>query len=231
MLVLVHSRVSSADWISQTRVRSAGTNFIPANPVELLGTDSSVSSTFQCARQCHTNVNCRTFVFDRPQCRLYETLSSIGSIVASPSATSVVGTIDYSNLNLTAMYNQSYAACFANRYLVYRNGRCQCPLGTYWDGQGQCLNQLFPDSSLVCNGDDWCRQDMNLSCLCGKCRCPMQTFWSNKSCIPQLFEGSPCNTSDQCRNDLNLTCSRTNKTCARTFVHISENTDCDACFV
>ncbi len=207
-----------ADFTSYINLNGQGTDFIPANPVEFLGTHSSILSNFDCARLCHLDPQCRTFVIDSPSCRLYETTSTTGSTIVSSSTSSIVGAINYNNINLSSKYNQSCDHCYFDRYLVCRDNICQCPLDTFWDGQSKCLNQLFVNSILSCQNDDWCRQDMNLTCHYGKCQCPIQKFWSNETCIPQLLSGSPCNTSNQCRNDLNLTCSRINKTCTGMFI-------------
>lgn len=218
IFLLIHIPILLADVISYIDLYTQGVDFIPANAIELLSTYSSVQSTFKCALLCHENSQCRTFVFDDPNCKLYTGASNTGSIITIASNTSVVGGIDYSRINVASAYNQSCDHCFPDRYLVCRNNTCQCPLGTFYDNQGHCRNQLYVDLIMACESDDWCNQDMNLTCQCGKCQCPVGKFWKNKTCVAQFTAGIYCNTSDQCRNDLNLVCSRKNKTCIRMYI-------------
>ena len=218
VLFLIDIHILYADLTSYINLHGVGIDFIPANSVELRGIYSSTFSTLKCSLLCHQDPQCRTFVFDSPSCRLYETSFNIGSIVVSLSNESVVGEINYDKISLAYRYNQSCDHCYPDRYLVCRNNTCQCPLNTFWDDESKCLNQLFVDSVLACKNDNWCRQDMNLTCQYGKCQCPVQAVWNNKTCFPRLLAGASCNTSNQCRNDLGLTCSRTSKTCTRMFI-------------
>ncbi|CAF3920909.1 unnamed protein product [Adineta steineri] len=213
IFLLIHIHVLYGDLTSYIDFASYGTDFIPANKIELRGTHLSVASAFDCALLCHQDPQCRTFVFDLSICQLYEGSSNTGSIIVTNSSSRMVGAINYSKINVAAAYNQSCNHCYPDRYLVCRNNTCQCPLDTFYDNEGNCMNQLFVDSTLSCENDNWCEQDMNLTCQCGKCQCPVGTFWMNKTCVPQFYAGKYCNTSDQCRNDLNLVCSRKNKTC------------------
>jgi hypothetical protein len=218
IFLLINIQILYANMVSYVNIHGVVIDFIPAESVEFMGTHSSTFSVLDCAMLCHEDPQCRTFVFDSPYCRLYESVLKIGSIVASPSNSSMVGGINYDNIGLSSAYNQSCDHCYPDRYLVCRDNTCQCPLSTFWDGQSKCLNQLFVNSITACESDAWCRQDMNLTCQCGKCQCPVQAFWNNETCVPQFLARTPCNTSNQCRNDLNLTCSRTNKTCIRKLI-------------
>jgi hypothetical protein len=213
ILLLINVYTLHADLTSYTDLSDVAKDFIPANPAELRGIHSSIDSATDCAILCNEDPQCRTFVSDPPFCRLYEGSSSTGSITNSPSANSIVGAINYDNINLASAYNQSCDHCYPDRYLVCRNNICQCPLNTFWDGQSKCLNTLYVNSPSTCQSDDWCRPDMNLTCQCGTCQCSLQTYWNNITCAPQLLSGAACNTSGQCRNDLSLTCSQTNKIC------------------
>jgi hypothetical protein len=217
-ILLTNIYVLYADLTSYTNLYNVASDFIPANPAELRGIHSSIYVMIDCALLCHEDPQCRTFVFDSPFCRLYEDSASTGSIINSSSISSIVGAINYDNINLASAYNQSCDHCYPDRYLVCTDNRCQCPSNTFWDGQSKCLNQLYMYSTLTCQSDNWCRQDLNLTCQCGTCRCPFQNFWNNITCVPQFLSGASCNTSDQCRNDLNLTCSRTSKICSRMLI-------------
>ena len=203
-----------ANMISYATVHDSGTDFVPFNSRELLITYSSISSKMACFKLCHTNVQCRTFVYDSPTCRLYESQLQTGQIITAASASSLVGEILYNNINLSSSYNQSCDRCYPDRYLVCKDSRCQCPPNTYWDGISKCLNQLYVDSTTACSSNNWCREDMNMTCLCGKCRCPPQTYWLNKTCVPQRLAGESCNNSAECRNDLHIVCARNKKTCS-----------------
>lgn len=201
------------DLTSIVKFQDLGTDFIPANQIEFRGAYLSVLSKFQCAVLCHEDPQCRTIVFDFPSCRLYEGSLEKGSVIPSLSANSVVGNIDYDNIDLSSRYNQSCNYCYPDRYLVCRNNTCQCPLNTFWNGQDKCVNQLYVNSVIACQNNGWCREDLNLTCSFLACECPMHTFWNDQTCEDQFLAGIPCNTTDQCRNDLNLTCSHSNKTC------------------
>ena len=160
----------SGNLISTIQFLNTGTDFIPINPIELISVSTDVLSMANCAQLCNQNLLCRTIVFDPPSCRLYESYLDTGSVIASSSSKSVVGAVDYNNVNLSPAFNQSCDHCYLDRYLVCQNSTCQCPLHTYWDGQNTCLNQLFQNWS--CEADNWCREDLNLSCICGKCQYP-----------------------------------------------------------
>jgi hypothetical protein len=222
---LIRIHLLYADLVSYIDLHSPGTDFIPANPIELRGTHSVIASAYDCALLCHQDPQCRTFVFDSFICQLYKGSANTGSIVASPLTTRVVGEINYSPINVASAFNQSCDHCYPDRYLVCRNNTCQCPEGTFYNNQGGCINQLYVNSTLACEDNNWCNQDLNLTCSCGQCQCPVGTIWKNKTCAPQLLVGAYCNSSDQCRNDLNLVCSRQNKTCIRTYADRTSRLD------
>ncbi|CAF1153904.1 unnamed protein product [Adineta ricciae] len=206
-------RGCQGDMYSYIDFHSGSTDFIPANSAEIRGNHLSVASAFSCALLCHQDPQCRTFVFDSSICQLYEGSSDTGLIVSSPSTNRLVGSINYDLVQLANTYNKSCDHCFPDRYLVCRNNTWQCPLNSFYNGQGKCLHELYPDSSMICEDDKWYRQSMNQICQCGKCQCRTGQIWFSKTCRPQFLSGISCNTSDQCRNDLNLVCSRINKTC------------------
>ena len=163
--MIIH--VAYGDLTSTIQFLSMGTDFIPANPIELRGVVTPVQSKVICAMYCNQDPQCRTIVFSPPFCRLYETYLNSGSVFASSSSQSVVGAVSYDHIQLSSVYNQSCDHCYLDRYLVCRNNTCQCPLNTFWDGQNTCCNQLFVNSSSSCAGDEWCRGDLNRTCRCG----------------------------------------------------------------
>ena len=144
LLIIINISYLSTDFASEVRLHPVGTDFIPANLIELRGIRLSISSPVSCARLCHEDPQCRTFVFDFPSCRLYESSLTTGSIIESSSINSIVGSINYDNINLSSVYNKSCDYCYADRYLVCRNNKCQCPMNSFWDDQSKCLNELFP---------------------------------------------------------------------------------------
>ncbi len=173
LLIIIH--IVCGDLTSTIQFLNMGTDFIPINSIELISVYTTVPSMLSCAMLCNQNSECRTIVFDRPSCRLYESYLNTGSVIESSSPNSVVGAVNYDNVYLSSDYNQSCDHCYLNRYLVCQNDTCQCPLHTFWDGQNTCLNQLFLNSSSTCQADNWCREDLNLTCVCGNCQYPNST--------------------------------------------------------
>ncbi|CAF1123952.1 unnamed protein product [Adineta ricciae] len=160
----------STDFMSYIHVYDSGVNYIPTDPVELICIHSSVLSLVQCAVLCHKDARCHTFVSDLPSCRLYESSPQTGSLVSSASHDTIVGSIIYDNIDLTSKYNQSCDHCAQDRYLVCRNGTCQCPVQTYWTNQ-TCQSQSF--TGAPCNSSKQCRNDLGLVCS-----------RENKTCTP-----------------------------------------------
>lgn len=102
------SLIRSEVFQSLMILENAGTDFIPANPVELITTYTDISTLMSCFNKCNMNSLCRTFVSDTTWpfiCRLYQGSVDTGSVVASLSSTSRVAGLRYdSSLYLT--YNQ-----------------------------------------------------------------------------------------------------------------------------
>ncbi|CAF1006628.1 unnamed protein product, partial [Adineta ricciae] len=65
-------------------------------------------------------------------------------------------------------YNASADQCQNSRYLSVdiASGRCKCPARTFWNGTF-CLNQGFTGDT--CQANDWCRNDLNISCVSSTC--------------------------------------------------------------
>ncbi|CAF1139607.1 unnamed protein product, partial [Didymodactylos carnosus] len=149
---------------SHIELTNPGIEFQPANEIELLSTDINVKSLMICASWCNQNPQCRTFDYQSSsplRCRLFEGGSSTGTQVNSSSPTSRLGAISYYP-ELYSAYNQSCNRCQQSRYLLCVNDRCQCPPNTFWNSS-MCSNQHY--SGLTCQADDWCRQDLNLTCF------------------------------------------------------------------
>jgi hypothetical protein len=153
-----------------------GPDFVPLNSQELIEIYSLIYSEVDCTFLCNRDPRCRTLVFDTPTCRLYESSSDTGQIVSTSSTNSVVGEIDYDDINLASRYYQTCDHCYPDRYLVCTNSRCRCPSGTILNGQDKCINLPAVESLLICNNNASCRQDLNLTCISNECQCPPGTF-------------------------------------------------------
>ena len=165
-------------------IQAVGTDFIPANHIELIATYQNIFTLLSCYQKCNFNPLCRTFVSDISSpftCRLYEGSIDTGTISSSLSSTSQVGGIYYES-SLYKTYNQScdQNPSLSNRYLICNNGLWQCPTDSFWNGS-MCLNKVYYQAS--CNTDLECREDIYLSCssLCQKCLCQLTTIWNRSS--------------------------------------------------
>ena len=117
-----------------------------------------------CSLLCNQNLQCHNFVSHPSICRLYSNSSDTGQIITTVSSTTKVGEINYDYIHLTSIYNRTCDYCYPDRYLVCRNSRCQCPSNTFWNDQDKCINQLFVDATSTCEKNNWCRDDMNMTC-------------------------------------------------------------------
>ena len=109
---------------------------------------NGVRSDILCASYCNQQPLCRYFDFDtwNEVCRIFKD----GSIVASASVTSRVGSVRYMP-DLYSSYGQPCAwnTCQINRYLVcHFYNRCQCPPGLMWNTQ-ICVGKRARKSSLL----------------------------------------------------------------------------------
>ena len=170
---------------SSLTLQPYGTDFIPANPIELINTYTDLHSFLSCYIMCNMNPLCRTFVSDigTPSvCRLYEGLIDTGTIVDSLSLTSRVAGLHYEPSFYFA-YNQTCDPHMLplNRYLICINNLWRCPTATFWNSS-MCLNQIYYGDS--CTMNEECRQDIGLQCSarCLKCLDNMTTSWNNISC-------------------------------------------------
>ena len=159
-----------------------GTKFHPANTIEYLGLTSSVKDLGTCFEHCNLNVLCRTFTYDTStlDCEHYEGLVETGTIIPSSSPTSTVGDIDYS-ITLFTDYGDTCDKCELDRYLQCSSGTssCECPAHTFWNNF-ICQNQVYYQSN--CSTDNWCRQDLLLSCMNNTCQCLSNAFWTGTTC-------------------------------------------------
>ncbi|CAF1079416.1 unnamed protein product [Didymodactylos carnosus] len=182
-LILLSSVSSQFIRESDIEFTSVGIKFQPQNPSEFLST-LFVGSLLTCSQSCNLNRQCRTFNYDSLtlQCKLYKSDYTTGTI-ASASLSSRVGALAY-RPSYYFNYNQTCGLCEQYRYLICSNGTCQCPLGTFWNGQ-ICLNLLYNGSQ--CRMDSWCRQDLNLTCIqrpiCGTSSKVSKTFLTYSSCF------------------------------------------------
>ncbi|CAF1507059.1 unnamed protein product, partial [Adineta steineri] len=138
------------------------------NIIELLAINPNIRTLIRCAILCDRNIQCRTFDYDSisKQCRLFEGSIDTG-ILLSVSSASVVGSIKIDE-SLYDLYNASSDACANNRFLVSDtlNDWCHCPIHTYWN-ESICVNQRYDGE--VCANDNWCRTDLNITCVSSIC--------------------------------------------------------------
>ncbi len=154
---------------AQFTLSTIGTQFQPANQVELLATFSNTPTTVSCAMHCYYDSLCRTFDFDSnsQKCRLFEGSVDTGILLSTSLLSSVVGWINIPPSTYD-MYNAPSNQCVNNRFLVsdVSSGLCQCPIYTFWNGS-MCLNQRYAGE--VCENNNWCRTDLNISCIMSVC--------------------------------------------------------------
>ncbi|CAF3861305.1 unnamed protein product, partial [Adineta steineri] len=153
------------DYFSITK---PGNQFQPANIIELLAINPNIRTLIRCAILCDRNIQCRTFDYDSisKQCRLFEGSIDTGTLLSVSSA-SVVGSINM-DASLYDLYNASSDACVNNRFLASDtlNDWCHCPIHTFWNGS-ICVNQRYDGG--VCANDNWCRTDLNITCVSSIC--------------------------------------------------------------
>ena len=176
----------------------SSTEFVPANPIELIDTLTGVSTFTACFNRCHMKLLCRVFVSDPASpspCRLYEGTVDTGAIITSGSPTSRVGAIHY----YPSLYADHQGACTSDksaydRYLLCVNGSLQCPMHTFWNGS-MCVNDGY--NMQACTTDDACRQEVGLGCDLGlnQCRCNSTRAWNGTSCGEWTFRSAVCSPS------------------------------------
>ena len=177
--------VSSQTFQSMIILQDFGTDFIPANPVELIVTYTDLPTLISCHNKCNFNPFCRTFVSDITWpfgCRLYQGSIDTGTIIVSSSPTSRVAGLQY-DASFYGVYNQ---LCDPNippfdRYLICIDKSWHCPTATYWNGF-MCINQVYYQDS--CTTNEMCREDIGLTCSlsCNICLCNSSAVWNSTSC-------------------------------------------------
>ena len=164
LLVLIILLPAKAIYRSTLMISSMGIEFQSRNNIQLLSTKTITTAT-RCSASCNQLSSCRTFDYDSvsKRCRLFEGDSTTGSIIASSSPTSLVGTVRISSTLYSPTHDQPCEACEESRYEVCstNTNTCQCPSHTYWDGS-VCALQLFDNAT--CAQGDSCRSDLNLTC-------------------------------------------------------------------
>jgi hypothetical protein len=133
--------------------------------------DTTAESVSSCAQLCHSTAPCRIFDLDDQshRCRIFEgNIATMGSIVASSSSQSYVGSIQL-NADQFVYHGQPCSSCPGSRYLTCVNSTCQCQPHTYFDGS-ICQSQTLLGSG--CSNNTECRSDLNYTCLprqqCGR---------------------------------------------------------------
>jgi hypothetical protein len=151
---------------SVTIISGMGYEFVPVDtslpPLFICTTNNLL----YCNLECNKRIDCRTFDYDddSQQCRLWDTDTTAGSIIASPTKhQSSVGSIQFSPSLYANIHNQSCNQCVDSRYEICdaNTSTCQCPSKTFWNGS-MCLAQLLRNQ--ICSRVDNCRSDLNLTC-------------------------------------------------------------------
>ncbi|CAF4226550.1 unnamed protein product [Adineta steineri] len=200
------------DYFSITK---PGNQFQPANIIELLAINPNIRTLIRCAILCDRNIQCRTFDYDSisKQCRLFEGSIDTG-ILLSVSSASVVGSIKIDE-SLYDLYNASSDACVNNRFLVSDtlNNWCHCPIHTYWNGS-ICVNQRYDGE--VCANDNWCRTDLNITCVSSICTGNASSPLTSSSTVTTTITKTTTTTTSSSTSTTTKTTSSTSTTSTTT---------------
>jgi hypothetical protein len=137
ILLIMISDVHNQAYQSLVTKQRMGTDFIHANPIELLATSADVATPTLCPITCNRDILCRTLASDGTWhflCRLYQGLIDTGTIIRSSSLNSIVAGFHCNR----SFYSDYYQACNLHmpafdRYLVCVDGFQQCPESMDWD--------------------------------------------------------------------------------------------------
>ena len=178
LLLVLFKNTQLQIFQSQIELTITNTEFIPPTSLDLLANYTNVETLRECAYQCNSAIQCRTFNYDSSHCcRLYRCMAELGTIQlvnTSTTATYRVGSIRYIGQQFL-QYNQtctaaSLSSARINRYLVCNgvSNLFQCPSTTYWNGT-ICMNQQYLHA--LCAYNYMCRTDLNLTCspIVGRC--------------------------------------------------------------
>ena len=150
---------------STLQLSSLGFEFQPRSPIQLL-LQTTFRNRLMCAASCNQQPGCRAIDYDSTsrRCRLFEGDLTTGSVVASTSATSVVGTLVISPSMFAQSHAQACQACVESRYEICdpNTSTCQCRPRTLWNN-ATCALQLFANDT--CSQVGACRSDLNLTCV------------------------------------------------------------------
>jgi hypothetical protein len=152
------------DWQSSANISSSGFQFSPVNEQALLMFEVTVNSLISCFATCFSSAPCCIFDFDGQshRCRIFQgNITTMGSIVASSSSQSRVGTIELGSQQFVN-HGQPCPLCHRSRYLTCMNSTCQCPTHTFFDGT-ICQSQKLLGAGCIHNIE--CRLDLNYACL------------------------------------------------------------------
>ncbi|CAF1249744.1 unnamed protein product [Adineta steineri] len=204
-------------------ITKPGNQFQPANIIELLAINPNIRTLIRCAILCDRNIQCRTFDYDSisKQCRLFEGSIDTG-VLLSVSSASVVGSIKIDE-SLYDLYNASSDACANNRFLVSDtlNDWCHCPIHTYWNGS-ICVNQRYDGE--VCANDNWCRTDLNITCVSSICTGNASSPLTSSSTVTTTITKTTSTTSSSTTTTTTKTTSSSSTSSSSTSTSTSTST-------
>ena len=153
-----------AIYQSYLQLSALGFEFQPRSRVQLL-VETTFPTRLSCAVACNQLPACRAIDYDfsSRRCRLFESDLTTGSVVPSPSASSVVGTMIVYPSMFAQSHDQPCQACQESRYEVCdtNTNTCKCRSRTFWS-DSICAIQLFANDT--CSQVGACRSDLNLAC-------------------------------------------------------------------
>lgn len=164
---------------SMTITSKAIYRFQPAHEIELLES-LFIPSLIRCSTLCIRLTDCRTFDYEPStnRCRLFQGIFDTGKI---SNGSSKIGSLPVESRFFTDLFDASCDACVNNRYLICSNeGSCRCPRNTFWNGS-ICQNQLYEGAP--CNQDQWCRNDLGLTCSASGRICTSSSF---QTCVSSI---------------------------------------------
>jgi hypothetical protein len=165
VLMLFMPMSSLSIYQSHIELSPLGFEFNPRYRIECMIEKSFVSELIDCAYSCNQDPWCHAFDYDSydGQCRLFEGDLTTGSMVASVSATSIVGIVTVFPALFIETHDQNCQMCEEDRYETCSptTNKCQCRSQTFWFNS-ICSVQLLHNDT--CSHIDACRSDLNLAC-------------------------------------------------------------------
>jgi hypothetical protein len=177
ILIPVQLQSIPVDWQSSANVSGSGFEFSPVDQSSLFLFEVTAKSIISCTATCQSATGCRIFDYDNQshRCRMFQgDIATMGSIVASSSSQSRVGTIKLLP-EYFVNWGQPCSYCLGSHFLVCINNSCRCPPDTFFNGSS-CQSQKLLGAD--CNNSAECRTDLNYTCLphmqCGR-KCHLYT--------------------------------------------------------